>query len=180
MSRTCQTTVCFLLVLLPLSGNAQTCWIKTINATTPTARFTSFNNGTVLDKYTGLIWKKCSEGQQWNAASHTCHFFATAYNWQEALQQAQTVNSSTGFAGYKDWRVPNIKELNTLLEEQCEDPAINLTVFPTTPGKVFWSSSPHAGSDTNAWAVDFYYGYPSGQNPKDSYYTQVRLVRGRQ
>ncbi|SJM92265.1 DUF1566 domain-containing protein [Crenothrix polyspora] len=175
MPKTCQTILSCLLVVLPLLGNAQTCQTQ-ITATTPTARFTSYNNGTVSDKYTGLMWKKCSEGQQWNASSHTCHFFATAYNWQEALQQAQTVNSSAGFAGYKDWRVPNIKELGTLVEEQCVHPAINLSVFPTTLGNGFWSSS-LAGDDGFALIVEFDYGI-AGHSQNNS--NQLRLVRSGQ
>jgi Protein of unknown function (DUF1566) len=178
MSKTCQTTLSCLLVLLPLLGNAQTCKTE-ITATTPTARFTTFNNGTVLDKYTGLIWKKCSEGQQWNAASHTCHLFAVTYTWQKALQRVQTVNSKVGFAGYKDWRVPNIKELITLVEEQCDNPAINLSVFPTTLGSGFWSSSSLASDGGSAWKVGFndgYVGWDNGQNNSN----QVRLVRSGQ
>ena len=176
MTKICQTTLSYLLALLPLPllGNDQTCNTQ-ITATTPTARFTSSNNGTVLDKYTGLMWKKCGEGQQWNAASHTCNLFTVTYSWQKALQRAQTVNSGAGFAGYKDWRVPNLKELNTLVEEQCNNPQINLRVFPTTPGG-FWSSSSLARDGNAAWGV--YFGRDGGTYPdsKNSDY-QVRLVR---
>ncbi|SJM92255.1 DUF1566 domain-containing protein [Crenothrix polyspora] len=180
MTKICQTTLSCLLVLLPLLGNTQTCKTQTITATTPTARFTRFNNGTVFDKYTGLMWKKCSEGQQWNAANHTCNLLATTYdNWQQALQQAQTINSSTGFAGYKDWRVPNIKELITLVEGQCHHPAINLSVFPTTSGSAFWSSSSLASDRDVAWLVDFASGGTS-KSSKTNGEAQVRLVRSEQ
>ncbi|MGB4499160.1 MAG: hypothetical protein WBI40_10735, partial [Methylococcaceae bacterium] len=48
---------------LPLVVVAQTCQTASIPATTPTNRFTVNNNGTVSDSKTGLMWKKCSEGQ---------------------------------------------------------------------------------------------------------------------
>ncbi|SJM92251.1 DUF1566 domain-containing protein [Crenothrix polyspora] len=179
MTKTCQTTLSCLLVLpLPLLGNDQVCNTQ-VTATTPTARFTSFNNGTVLDKYTGLMWKKCSEGQKWNVARHTCNLFAATYTWQQALRRAQALNSKAGFAGYKDWRVPNIKELNTLVEEQCAHPAINLRVFPTTSIQGFWSSSPTDYDNYDvAWNVNFNNGSSGGNGDIDE--GQVRLVRRRQ
>jgi Protein of unknown function (DUF1566) len=180
MPKIYQITVTCLLTLLPLLASAQTCQTQTITYTTPTARFTSFNNGTVLDKYTGLMWKKCSEGQLWNAVSHTCNLVAARYTWQQALQRVQKQNTTTGFAKYKDWRVPNIKELRTLVEEQCTSPAINLSVFPfIKPDAVFWSSSPNAYNGDGAWGVDFGFGSANWYYLKDFSY-QVRLVRSGQ
>jgi hypothetical protein len=177
MFKTSQTTLACLLVLVPAIGIAQPpCQTKTIVATTPTIRFTTNNNGTVLDKYTGLVWKKCSEGQQWKAATKTCTAVAGNYSWQQALQLAQTLNVK-GFAGFKDWRVPNIKELHMLVERQCYSPAVNLSVFPTTGGTaVDWSSTPLIGDGFIAWYVDLSDGR-DGASLKSRRY-QVRLVRG--
>jgi hypothetical protein len=88
------------------------------------------------------------------------------------------VNSGGGFAGASDWRVPNIKELSSLVEQQCADPAINLRRFPNTGNAGVWSSSAVAGSYNGAWYVYFDYG---GTNWYfKNYNFQLRLVRSGQ
>ncbi|WP_394754218.1 DUF1566 domain-containing protein [Crenothrix sp.] len=180
MSNPKQTTaLSCLLVLLPLLGNAQTCKPQSISATTPTARFTSSNSGWMLDKYTGLMWKTCSEGQVWNSGTHACDYTVDTFTWQGALQQAQKLNAIGGFAKFKDWRIPNQKELYTLVEIQCYSPAINLKVFPNTGTNAFvWSSSASPDYNPPAWIVGFSDGSFSLQDK--SYSGQVRLVRAGQ
>ncbi|OHB28609.1 MAG: hypothetical protein A2X84_08990 [Desulfuromonadaceae bacterium GWC2_58_13] len=167
-----------LCTLGPLSNaSAQTCQSDTIVASTPTERFTDHEDGTVTDTGTGLTWKVCSEGQSYNVSGGGCDSAAATYPWQGALQQAAAVNVAS-FAGQSDWRLPNQKELNSIIERQCIDPAINLEVFPSTPSDSFRTASPYAGSTDSAWLVYFYngYGFPYG----NSYYYFVRLVRGGQ
>jgi hypothetical protein len=150
---------------------AQICQTANIAATTPSNRFTMNKDGTVSDTKTGMIWKKCSEGQSGaNCESGN----ATTYSWQDALQHAQSVNNS-GFAGYKNWRLPNIKELNSIVEEMCDSPSINLGVFPNTQIDRYWTSSAYSNSLNNAWRVNFSYGSSYNDNGDNNYY--VRLVR---
>lgn len=167
-----------LAILLPVAANAQSqvCRTGTVPATTPTSRFVNNNDGTVMDNKTSLMWKKCSEGQAWNSVTGDCDGSVATYTWKTALERAQTVNNDEGgFASYRDWRVPNIKELASIVEEQCYEPAINLTVFPNTPPLLFWSSSPDAGYYT--YNVHFVDGSDSrGARWDDSF---VRLVRDR-
>ena len=160
------------MTLLPILAGAQTCQTNRILATTPTNRFTINNDGTVSDTKTGLTWKKCSEGQ----SGVDCRTgTATTYTWQGALQQAQSVNNNGGFAGYKNWRLPSIKELNSIVEEQCSEPSINLAVFPESPSDWYWSSSPYANDSSLAWGVFFSFG---GSNYYVKGYSNfVRLVR---
>ena len=177
MSTPLQTTLLLsLLAGLPMIGYTQTCQTASIPAHTPTGQFTDHANGTVTDNKTGLMWKKCSEGQSGNDCSSGS---AASYTWQAALAQAKTVNTSGGFATYTDWRVPNITELESIVETQCYKPAINSAVFPNTPSTWFWSSSPVAAVGDRAWYVYFYHG-TDGWELKSNGYSSVRLVRGGQ
>lgn len=154
---------------------AQTCKPESIQASTPTAQFSDHNDGTVTDTQTGLMWKRCSEGQAWDAVNATCANEAGSYTWQAALRLAATVNS-TGFAGHTDWRVPNVKELRSITERQCFAPGINATVFPATPTAFYWSSSPSTSNPSFAWTIGF---GQSNYSNRISVTTQfsVRLVR---
>lgn len=136
------------------SAAAQTCNSNIVEST-PTSRFTINNDGTVLDNKTGLMWKQCLEGKSGSDCATGINP-ASYYNWQTALQVPEALNAGAGFAGYNDWRLPNIKELRSIVEAKCFDPAINLTVFPNnlTDFSV-WTSTPSAYSITAAWKVRF-------------------------
>ena len=166
----------FLLVLLPLALQAQTCKPESIPATTPNSRYVDQGDGTVTDKTTGLMWKRCAEGQYWDVLAATCKGNAYQMNWLVALKRSD-INNQLLFAGKTDWRVPSIKELASLVEEQCIEPAINLTIFPATEPTLFWSSSPlvnaYAG---HVWLIQFRDGNDI-RNRKDIT-ASVRLVRG--
>jgi alpha-tubulin suppressor-like RCC1 family protein len=150
----------------------------------------SKGTGTLLDTSTGLMWKRCSEGQTWDLVDQVCKgpansSLATPYTWQAALQRAQDVNRPQGDPlkvgenlGYSDWRLPNRNELASLVEQQCSSPAINAADFPNTIAAPYWSSSPNAGYAQQAWSVDFSDGHVSGVAKTGSAY--VRLVRGGQ
>lgn len=150
---------------------AQTCR-NDITPTTPTQDFTLHDDGTVTHNKTGLMWMRCALGQNWNGA--TCTGSGQAYIWQAALQTAE----GSSFAGYGDWRLPDIKELSSIVEQACITPSINATVFPATPLNSFWSASPYAGYVNDAWYVYFPYGNDSIGYKTDNY--RVRLVRGGQ
>ena len=138
------------------------------------SRYTLHNDGTATDTVTGLMWKVCSEGQAWDS-SPACTGSATFLTWEAALAQPSTLNSSGGFAGHSDWRLPNSKELSSLVALNCSNPAINAVIFPATPSNVFWSSSPNANVSNFAWAVYFFNGYDYSINRILS--VNVRLVR---
>ncbi|CAK0752258.1 conserved exported hypothetical protein [Gammaproteobacteria bacterium] len=151
---------------------AQNCQTSNITASTPTSQFTDNRDGTVSDTVTGLMWKRCAEGMNWDGVS--CSDNASFFTWSNALQQA----AASGYAGKADWRLPNIKELRSIVERQCSDPSINLSVFPNTPSSYFWSGSPVAGDSSSAWSVSFGNGYASWDG---RYFgSAVRLVRGGQ
>ena len=149
---------------------AQSC-NENITPTTPDERFVDRGDGTVQDKYTGLIWMRCALGQTWDGT--TCSGDASTYNWQLALQAADGYT----FASSSAWRLPNINELKSIVEKACYDPAINVTAFPTTPSDGFWTSSTYAYVNDYAWRIHFYAGeyHASHRMKLDRRY--VRLVR---
>jgi len=153
---------------------SQTCQTSTIVATTPTSDFVDHGDGTVTHGKTGLMWKRCSEGTLWNGTS--CTGAATQYSWFDALRHVGDVNRFGGYAGHADWRMPDVKELNSIMEEQCNYPAANLEVFPSTWGW-YWSSSPYVADVTKAWATNFYNVGFIEVRPK-FLLEGVRLVRG--
>ncbi len=168
------------LALIPISGLAvQTCYGEII-ATTPDSRFTVHGDGTVTDLRTGLMWKQCNEG----LSGSNCSGTSLKFTWQEALQKAETLNAGAGFAGYTDWRLPNIKELDSIVELSCQSPSINETVFPNTPTDTvnyFWSSSlagiNYYGQPAgDAWNIKFNFGFSITLPRVSTIY--VRLVRG--
>lgn len=165
---------------LAVDGYGYWCEYSRIPATAPASRFTDNDDGTVTDKANGLHWKRCSEGQTWSGG--TCTGATTSHSWQEALQLAEGATD----LGYTDWRLPNIKELSSIIERACSSPAIDLAVFPATSATEnmgwFWSAStsiPVGGEGVygwGAWLVDFDRGHVRSQT-KDSGLL-VRLVRG--
>jgi hypothetical protein len=166
-------TLMLLLTLLALPGTvhaAQICRSESeIPASTPNGQFVDHGNGTVTDGKTGLMWAKCSEGQ---SGSDCTSGSATTHSWLAAMDLA---NAST-LAGHSVWRLPYIKELRSIVEEQCYVLAINLAIFPQTPSWHFWSASPDAKYSLSAWYVEFNYGFSGGSNRINGLH--VRLVRG--
>lgn len=157
--------VLMVLLLVSMAGLAQTCR-DDIAASAPDIRFQDNLDGTVTDLATGLIWKQCAEGLSRTECSAGT---ASTFTWQQALQHA---------ADNPPWRLPNRKELASLVETRCMDPSINSRFFPNTPSAGFWSSSPWSFLSSNAWRVMFTYGHVR----TDRKYTQsyVRLMRGGQ
>lgn len=79
------------------------------------------DNSQVVDKARKLVWSRCLVGQTYNQATASCDGVATEFDsWDKALNAPKP----------EGWRVPNIKELATLVEETQALPAINTSIFP--------------------------------------------------
>ena len=153
-----------------LTGHAlaQTCPAN-VKRTAPDSRYELQNGGAeVWDKQTDLIWQRCSLGQSWDGSS--CTGAATGYTWQQALEAARAAGGG--------WALPDKRELQSLVERGCNNPAVNSTFFPNTPSSGYWSSSSVAGHGGHAWNVGFDGGYDYHDGKYNDYY--VRLVRARQ
>ena len=143
--------------------------------------YTNNNEGTVTDKKTGLMWKQCPEGLSNSEGLIDCSIGGAATNKNNTYKVAIELAEKTTFPtdeGYSDWRLPNIKELRSLVAFDRYSPAINRTLFPNTPTGGFWSSSPTANYARYAWLLGFDYGNDS-YNSRDLSF-DVRLVRGGQ
>lgn len=142
-----------------------------IQSTHLDGRYTILSDGAeVKDKSTGLIWQRCSIGQTWNGSN--CTGDAQEYSWKDGLAAAKNIGN-----GY---RMPNIKELVSLVNAQCHEPAVNAKMFPNTPSDDFWSSSIHANSDGSVWGVNFKIGsiFSYSQKSEEGIKTHyVRAVR---
>ena len=163
--------ICLTAVFLEPAGvlATQTCRILDLPLSAPTERYKVNTDGTVKDNATGLLWKRCSEGQSGASCENGS---ASTFSWREAVALAAV----SDHAGSKRWRLPTIRELATLLEYQCTMPAINMSVFPATPAVNFWSATPYAGYLNGAWNINFNDGVHD--NSSKNYRLYVRLVSG--
>ncbi len=152
-------------------AHAQNC-VSSIPQANPDGVYIQSGDGTVTDTRTGLMWKQCLEGYEGDQCATPNG--TAAFSWQGALDHAVQHT----FAGHADWRVPDIKELRSLVEECKVTPAINNGVFKGSLYEMAWSGSPHAGAGSDmAWAIYFYTGFSMKKNrTTDS--IAVRLVRG--
>ena len=113
------------------------------------------NNGTVIDSGSGLVWQKCSAGQD----SLICSGSAITLTWYQAIDYCEGLS----LGGRSDWRLPNINELSSLLDlKKTSKPFIDTGAFLNTPytnsltdinpSSFYWSSS------TNYRYTDYAYG----------------------
>ena len=155
-------------LLAAMSAYSHASCNSNITHTAPDSQYELLNNNTeVKDKQTGLIWQRCNLGQTWIDTS--CAGSVFSYSWDGALQTAKSMGNG--------WRVPNIKELLSLVEEACTKPSINEVLFPGTINMGYWTSSPVSkdGYGGLAWLVDFGDGITFAYVKYGGYY--VRLVR---
>ncbi len=113
----------------------------------------------VTDNVTKLMWQR--------------NIDAGLYAWAEA----QTYCADLDYGGYDDWRLPTAIELVSLVDftKVSPGPTIDTDAFPNTPAAHFWTSSPLAGSASNAWVVFFGRGDTNLGDVTDA--VRVRCVR---
>jgi hypothetical protein len=139
--------------------------------------YTENGDGTFTDDNTGLMWEiKTLDG--------SIHDYNNVFSWTATgVDPDGTVFSvflmelnSTGFAGYSDWRIPTVKELQSLVDYSQSLPAISpdLPGVMTGVGIYYWTSTP-AVSPSDAWFVHFDDGIVNA-NPK-FWQQRVRAVR---
>lgn len=136
----------------------------------PSPRFTDNTDGTVTDRLTGLVWLKDA----------TC---IGKKGWTDALTASNSL--AAGACGLSDgsnagtWRLPNINELNSLVNAGLWNPAIGsmpkaggspYNPFNLTANAYYWSSTTSASLTTQAWAVHFLFGQLNPVFKKNTFY----------
>jgi hypothetical protein len=136
----------------------------------PTPRFTDNANGTVTDNLTGLIWMK-------NANPFGPRNWAPALSDANGLKDGDFGLTDGSKAG--DWRLPNLKEIQSLFDYSSYNPALPVGhPFTGVESSSYWSSDTFAGDLTLAWYVDSGGGY--SQFSKKTNWAYVWGVRGGQ
>jgi hypothetical protein len=123
--------------------------------------FTDNGNGTITDNLTQLVWQKIPS--------------TTTYTWEQALTYAEGLN----LAGNTDWRLPNIKELQSLNDESVSNPSVNSVYFNALGVHNYWSSTtlkPNTTNPSSAWYWNTQLGITTYDLKTNSNY--VLCVRG--
>jgi hypothetical protein len=95
-------------------------------------------------------------------------------NWEDAINHCETNN----LAGYDDWRLPNRRELSSIVKFKSYEPAIDTNHFPNTESSYYWSSTACAYDSDSAWYINFQSGFIHYEYKTSGCY--VRAVRGGQ
>jgi hypothetical protein len=103
-------------------------------------RFTNNGDGTVTDHATGLMW----------VANSTAAGRGETYNWANALNASENLT----YAGHDDWHLPNVRELQSIVDYGTYNPAIDTNFF-VAQSSFYWPSTTNANNPTNAWNVNF-------------------------
>jgi len=103
------------------------------NPTSP--RFVDNGNGTISDRLSGLMWVQDPSqipGGTWGSPGSP-----SSMTWNNAIDNSEALT----YAGYSDWRLPNIIELESIVNYGGSYPAINGTYFLNTQQDYYWSST---------------------------------------
>ena len=132
----------------------------------PDQRFTDNGDGTVTDGLTGLMWLKdggCLYKESWSTALTTIVDFSASpakYNCAEYI------------GSYSDWRLPNMREIESLMDFGVSDSAsrLNSNGFMNVKSSSYWVSTSYAASKTYAWMVNLVNGATTYSSKKGYYY----------
>jgi hypothetical protein len=106
-------------------------------------RYKDNGDGTISDSFTGLMWQKT---QSTNTMS-----------WEDALNYAVSLI----LAGKSGWRLPNIKELQSLNDTKLIKPSFNKSYFAGISAGNYWSSTTLVQAPVKAWDINVDYGIVS-------------------
>lgn len=152
----------------------QVCDTSKFPLSSPTSKFEDHGDGTVTDRDSKLMWMRCSIGQTWAGGSCTGQAIASSFAAGQAA--ADDVNRAGAFF-YNDWRLPHVRELAMIAERECQNPRVNLTVFPQTPSEFYWSTTSRPGNETKDFVFALSFGNENVKLRAKDQLSHVRLVR---
>lgn len=133
----------------------------------PARRFV-LDGAEVKDKSTGLVWRRCAEGRNWSGG--TCNGTSAIYlRATDATDQAKAQASASG----KAWRVPNVKELASLVDTRVNRPSIDATIFPGFYTAAYHTVTHWTENPVYTWRVWF----AEGTLTRDTWGGYLLLVR---
>lgn len=151
-------------------------------------------DGTITDNNTGLMWEKKDDagGIHDKDNNYTWGMNSSPYTMNGSMVTSflATLNAGAGFAGHTDWRIPNVKELqsivdyevpypgptvNVLFNSGCS-PGCTISTCSCTVSGCYWSSTTYRLAPVYAWGVYFNFGLVDDTDKSYNYY--VRAVRG--
>ncbi len=140
----------------PTGGNVASKFVRCVRGDAYAVNeFVDNGDGTVSDIATGLMWMQADSGE--------------GKDWENALASAENLEQ----AGYSDWRLPNVKELQSIVDYSGVYPAIDANFFQVTDADAyFWTStsayfssvSEEAAKRYWAWYVAFGYAVDNAGN----------------
>ncbi|MBU1128183.1 MAG: DUF1566 domain-containing protein [Candidatus Omnitrophica bacterium] len=83
-------------------------------------RFTDNGDGTITDNATGLMW----------VANPSTAGVGGKYSWTNAILVCEGLT----YAGHSDWRLPNVKELHSIVDYGRYNPSIDTNFFTSESG----------------------------------------------
>jgi len=124
----------------------------------------SRSNGVVSDSSTNLEWQDDYSDNN-NSIKET--------TWQSAIDYCENLSLDAK----SDWRLPNINELTSLVDDTKDNPSMN-EVFQNTNTNAYWSSTSYSDDNVYAWIVYFSSGNQNYSTKDNNAY--VRCVRAGQ
>ena len=126
----------------------------------------------VIDLSQKLEWMTCTVGMRWD--QDKCAGVPIKVKLNQLDSIINQANKQLG--GF--WRLPNRKELESLVCKDCNNVKINKLIFPDTPPESFWTSEKNPWQSQFMWTVNFFTGHTFGRFP-GFIPNYVRLVRDR-
>jgi PKD repeat protein len=130
--------------------------------------FTDNGDGTVTDSATGLMWQQVDSG--------------SGMFWEDALSYAETLD----LAGHSDWRLPNAKELQSILDysrspnsssSPALDPVFDATQITNEAGAVdypcYWTGTTHINWTANPGGAGIYVAFGRAMGYMNSNWVDV-------